>query len=302
MSFRELEIQSNAIDYLARHLIEGTLVLFLGAGVSREFGFPLWIDFANEFRIRCGLTGDLSASTSTPEEIQAGLDQALDEIDNSEVRKIEIVRAILYGGIAHPDVADAFSNHLLISILSLLIGRNRGHVKRVVTFNYDSILEWFLRLFGFDTKSISNLPALEGAEDVRIYHPHGFVPHSSLDLVDSDFLIVGLLDANLRAGVRADLWREKEMQLLESGVGLFIGLSPNSLSDRAVAPTYSAVGRKLINERPLGIWLSYSELSSIKKEEFWRTNIVPLEISESLEISKFLMNISRRALEIRQGI
>ena len=169
----------------------------------------------------------------------------------------------------------------------------------MVTLNYDSNLEWFLSLFGFQVNSISDLPSLEGSEDVRIYHPHGFIPHDSLKLSMSKFLILGLKDANNRLGNRNDLWFEKIRQILESGVCLFIGLSENTLSDRAIAPLLSATGDQFRDIRPLGIWIIRGKLQEEKRKELFRNNIVPLEIDNDLEISNYILEISQKALEIR---
>jgi len=298
MKFKELQQESFAIDFLADHLINGTLVLFLGAGASKGFGLPDWLELINAFRAKVGLSS-ISSSTS-PETIQNAMDEAIDIIKNDEAEKIRLIKEILYPSTNLLDVKLAYSSHLLISISSLLIGRQRGHIKRVVTFNYDSMLEWFLSLFGFQVNSISELPALEGSEDVRIYHPHGFVPHPILEFKESNFLILGLKDANIRIGARNDLWVEKLRQIIETGVCLFVGLSGNSLSDRAIAPIISKTGDYFKEERPLGIWIYRDILTDDKEKEYFRNNIVPVEINDDYKISEFLLKISQKALEKRK--
>ncbi len=295
MNFKEYQNPNYAIDFLSEHLINGSLVLFLGAGTSKGFGLPDWIELTNSFRKHVGLTE--VDDTLSPENIQNAVDEALDIINNEENRKIELIKKILYSDESKLDVKMAYSNHLLISIASLLMGSKRGHVKRVVTLNYDSMLEWFLTLFGFQVNSISVLPALEGSEDVRIFHPHGFVPHPALEMQGSNFLILGLKDANNRIGKRNDPWIEKERALLESGVCLFIGLSGNTLSDRAIAPLLSSTGDSFKDKRPLGIWISKSKLTETKKGEYFRNNIVPIEINNDMKISEFILKISQKALE-----
>ncbi|HUN17686.1 MAG TPA: SIR2 family protein [Saprospiraceae bacterium] len=298
MKFKELQDQNSAIDFLADHLINGTLVLFLGAGASKGFGLPNWFELINKFRGKVGLCA-INNST-TPEIMQNAMDEAIDIIKNDESKKIKIVKEILYPSTNELSVKLAYSSHLLISISSLLIGRKRGHIKRVVTFNYDSMLEWFLSLFGFQVNSINELPALEGSEDVRIYHPHGFVPHPSLDFRESDFLILGLKDANNRIGARNDPWVEKLRQIMETGVCLFVGLSGNSLSDRVIAPILSTTGDFFKDERPLGIWIYKDKLTDDKQKEYFRNNIIPIEMLEDSEISEFLLKISQNALEKRK--
>ncbi len=297
MNFKELQEENSAIDFLADHLINGTLVLFLGAGASKGFGLPNWPELINAFRQKVGL-----ASISNPlsaEIMQKAIDEALDKINNNETEKIRLIKEILYPAEAMFDVKLAYSSHLLVSISSLLIGRKRGHIRRVVTFNYDSMLEWFLSLFGFQVNTINELPSLEGSEDVRIYHPHGFVPHPNLSFRDSNFLILGLKDANNRIGARNDPWVEKLRQIMETSVCLFVGLSSNSLSDRAIAPILSTTGDSFKDQRPLGIWICKENLVQGTKDEYFRNNIVPLEIHDDYKISEFILKISQKALEKR---
>ncbi|MDR0605680.1 MAG: SIR2 family protein [Bacteroidales bacterium] len=294
MNFKELEKSYLAIDYLAQHLIDGSLVLFLGAGISKGFGLPDWKEFADLFRKKMGLS---SISMNNAEEIQTALEEAISKTNNDD-EKIEIVKEILYST-SVLDVKIAYTNPLLISISSLLIGRKRGHVKRVITYNYDSILEWFLSLFGFQVNSIIDLPALEGSEDVRIYHPHGFVPHPALGLDNSNFIILGIEDANERMGARSDLWRDKTRQILEEGVCLFLGLSYEALTDRGVEPLLRDAGKKCKEIRPLGIWI-YKDKNKLQKEQkdrFFNKNIVPIEIDEIHDIANFILGISQKALE-----
>lgn len=294
MKFTELTNIELAIPFLADHLIKGTLVLFLGAGSSKGFGLPNWLEFTNRFRTSVGLNEMTGANT--PEEIQHAMDEALDRIPGAQDR-INTTRSILYPDPDTLDVSWAFQNHLLISISSLLMGSKRGHIRRVVTLNYDSMLEWFLSLFGFQVNAIADLPAMEGSEDVRIYHPHGFVPHPSLKFRDSKSLILGLKDANNMVGGRENLWREKERQIMESGVCLFVGLSGNTLSDRSISPILSTVGDHFKEMRPLGIWIVKDDLTEVKKSEFLRNNIAPIQILGDQEISKFILRISQTALE-----
>jgi hypothetical protein len=294
MNFKELNDPNLASEFLSSHLVNGTLTLFLGAGATKGFGLPNWTEFANSFRAKCSLS--VLGVISKPEDIQDGIDEALDVIKNNEETKISIVKEILYGGKDFLEPRSIYSNKLLIAISSLLMGSRRGHIKRVVTLNYDSMLEWFLSLFGFLVNPISDLPALEGSEDVRIYHPHGFVPHPQLGLPNGKFLILGVKDANNRLGNKSDPWFEKVRQIMESGVCLFVGLSGNTLSDRAIAPLLSTTGDKFVDERPLGIWIHLGDLTPQKKAEYHRNNIVPLEMSDAEEIPDFLLQISQKAL------
>ena len=290
--FLELKDRDLAANYLAGHLINGTIVLFLGAGASKGFGLPTWIELANKFRGKFRLTP--IPDESSVEEVQLAIDEALDEIDHDESKKIELISELLYPeSLAN---IKAYSNNLLIALSSLLIGRRRGHINKVVTYNYDSMLEWFLSLFGFSVNTIHELPSLEGSEDVRIYHPHGYIPHDMINSQCSSFLIFGMQDANkrLRDG---EAWRQKTKEIMASGVCLFVGMSGNTLTDRSISPIISEVGEMVKNERPLGIWIYKDDLSQTKDKEFLRNNIIALPIPEAEDICDFILEISQKSLE-----
>lgn len=291
-NFIELKQREYAIDYLANHLIEGTITLFLGAGASKGFRLPSWVELCNKFREKYGLS-DIPV-TSPTESIQLAIDEALDKIDHDELKKIEIIKELLYP--TSFSIKNAYESHLLIALSSLLIGRKRGHVNKVVTYNYDSMLEWFLSLFGFEVNTIRELPALEGSEDVRIYHPHGYIPHDSLNMEGSNFAIFGMTDANRR--LKPDnIWFQKIRQIMSTSICLFVGLSGNSLTDRSMAPLFNEIGDLVKDDRPLGIWIYMDTLTEPKDKEFLRNNIIALEINDPDEICNFILEISQKALE-----
>jgi len=289
----ELKDKKNSIDYLSKCLSDGTLVLFLGAGASKGFGLPDWTTLVNELRLKAGL------------EVLKGKKHSADVLQNatSEVvvklkRPAELIKAIediLYKDFKNLSIVEALSNQLLVAISALLMGSKRGHISRVVTLNYDSMLEWFLSLFGFVVKTVYQLPELEGSEDIRIYHPHGFIPNPSLSLPGSDFVILDLHSANQRLGNKNDPWFEMTRHILDTGVCLFIGMSANTLSDRVLAPLLSTSGPNCGETRPLGIWILKDPLTRDKENEFARNNIVPLSIVSEKEISEFILEICQKA-------
>ncbi|ERJ87064.1 hypothetical protein HMPREF1990_01881 [Porphyromonas gingivalis W4087] len=299
--FSELKDRDFAVDYLAGHLIEGTIVLFLGAGASKGFGLPSWIELANKLRDEINKLRDKEnhlhpiPEDSSVETVQLGIDEDLDVIKHDEHRKIELISDLLYP--SSLTAFKAYNNNLLVALSSLLIGRRRGHINKVVTYNYDSMLEWFLSLFGFRVNIIHELPSLEGSEDVRIYHPHGYIPHPMMGSHNSSkFLVFGMHDANKRLR-EGEKWRQKTKEIMASGVCLFVGMSGNSLTDRSISPIISEVGEMVKNERPLGIWVYKDDLTPSKDKEFLRNNIIAIPIQQEDDICDFVLEISRKSLE-----
>lgn len=294
MNYPELEHKPHAIIYLAEKLSEGSLVLFLGAGTSFEFGLPGWLELVNDLRLSVGKTALVGPVTA--DDLQGAADEIEEELGDVHTL-MDRIEASLYKKLKSKKDIDGLDNKLLISLAALLMGSRRGHVSRVITLNYDSMLEWFLSIFGFVVRTIDNLPALEGAEDVRIYHPHGYIPDPEFSNKRSNSVILSLNAVNKKLGTPGEPWFEKVRQILESGVCLFIGLSGNSLSDRALAPLFATCGEKVVDTRPLGIWLlAKEELTEGKRKNFHRNNIVPVSIDEYHDIPDFLLKICQSAM------
>lgn len=283
-----------AINFLAKHLKEGTLMLFLGAGISKQFGLPKWDELVNDLRAEVGLAPLMSNPPA--DVLQRGADDVLDKL-KSEEELINLVEKYLYSKMSKLEPSTIFNNSLLIAIAGLLMGSKRGHVRRVITLNYDNLLEWVLSVFGFSVKTIYSLPELEGSEDVIIYHPHGFIPVPGLHKDKSNFIILGMDSANHRLGTLGHPWTELTRHLLKTSVCLFVGMSPESVSDRAISGLFATTGKEVSDNRPLGIWLVLDELGESKIAEFQRNNIYPIKMETPLEVSEFILNICKSAGE-----
>lgn len=292
--FEDLKHPPSAIEYLSTCLRKGTLVLFLGAGASKGFGLPNWKDLINLLRKEVELP-EITDSPSA-DDLQHAADEVKTALKNSDEDFLELIRKHLYTDSRNLPLVKLFDNHLLISVSALLMGSRRGHISRVVTLNFDSMLEWFLSLYGFIVKTTFELPDLEGSEDVRIYHPHGFIPHPLLKMKSSDFVILGMDSVNERLGTPGEPWFEMTRHILDTGVCLFIGMSGNTLSDRILAPLLNTCGKKSRSKRPLGVWILKEELIDKKANEFRNNNIIPISITSEEEISEFLLNICQKAM------
>ena len=103
--------------------MNGSLVFFLGAGISKGFGLPDWFDFTNSLRKLVGLK---KIDEALSQIIQQALDEFLDKINNDEIQKIMLVKKVLYPSDNRLEVSKAYSNHLLISISSLFNRKPKG--------------------------------------------------------------------------------------------------------------------------------------------------------------------------------
>jgi hypothetical protein len=280
-----------AQKFLVSHLREGTLVLFLGAGASVGLGLPSWDKFINGLRSAVGLP--TLTSTMNADELQLAADEVKSKF-STDIEYKNLLKKCLYEGMDRLS-SDILRSELLTALGGLLMGSRRGKIRRVVTLNFDSMLEWFLSLYGFDVRVIYRLPELEGSEDVRIYHPNGFLPHTSLNSVDSDFVILGLNSVNERLGTLGDPWYEMTRHLLRSGVCLFVGMSARTFMDRSLGPLLRIVANETQGRRVTGVWLLREEIPQPIQRQFLDNNVAPIMFSSEKDIADFLLGICQKA-------
>jgi hypothetical protein len=281
-----------ATTMLADHLQKGTLVLFLGAGVSVGLGLPNWVDFVNSIRTKAGLPQ--ISPTINADQLQIAADEVRAVVQNINDYHL-LLRDALYVNIANLS-SDVLANKLLISIGALLMGSKRGSVQRVVTLNYDSMIEWYLSLYGFVVRVVDKLPDLEGGEDVRVYHVHGFLPHSNMrGYQNSDEIILGFESVNKRIGTPGDLWVDMLRHIISNGMCLFVGMSENTFNDRALAPLFTTIGAHVSAVRPTGVYVLTGNRNSTVEQHYLRNNMVPLYVNNYDDIPDYLLGICREA-------
>lgn len=299
VEFDHLVYESRYVDYLAKSLVEGTLVVVLGAGASAGAGLPDWAMLVKRLTVKAGLTTDEVTSHSTADELQRLADEVKRDFCRNDERVFaDLVRECLYDGVVlSPNLV---RTELLESLGALMTGSRRGSVRRILSYNFDSNLEWYLHLHGIITRVIVRPPALEGAEDVRIYHPHGFLPHPDFRSTGSDFVLLGLQAANLRLGTAGDPWFELVRHLLRTGVGLVVGMSLRSFRDRSIAPLLSTVGSELRESRPTAFWLVDAADSDAcgtdeTTKELLDSNVVPIFWRHTSDVPNLLYRVCRQA-------
>lgn len=297
-----------ASDALAESLRNGTLVLFLGAGVSLGASLPRWKELIESMRDEVGLSND--GLGSSPDSLQVAADEVerryfekFPENDNRDFA--EFVRGCLYRGVRLDE--SLVTDPGLIGLGALMIGSRRGGVNRVVTLNLDCVLEWYISLYGLVPQVVHQLPADERDGDVRIYHPHGFLPHPDFDGESSESVVLGLKSANKRIGDPNNDWNALIRHILTSGMVLFVGLSEASFLDRTVGPwlEYAAEKNEIRDPAlPRGFWIlkledDRTEADILRiKEEFLASRVVPLIQTSGEDIARLLLRICQKAAQL----
>ncbi|PWB15638.1 SIR2 family protein [Comamonas sp. JNW] len=171
----------------------GRFSIFLGAGVSSSAGLPDWDTLLNSLFVSM-LTDDEANSKSTDSEHISSIVKRLRQIDgpssltlaryirkgittDSSVEQEKFINAVtkqLYG---LRNKKYSLSSSLIKSIINLCTpSRTGAKVKCVLTYNFDDLLEREASAHGISFKPIFEELDLPNAEELPIYHVHGFLP------------------------------------------------------------------------------------------------------------------------------
>jgi len=177
------EQAASLVEELADRYANEIVTLVLGAGVSQDSGLPGWEAligglFTLAFGERLG--GPIDREESLV------LSQAAGELNShSPLQTARYLRAMISSDaefenkLASVLYAKAKSqpNPLLDSIALLCIPeRDRSHVRSIITYNFDDLLERALQRLGIKTISIFRDHESAAQNELPIYHVHGYLP------------------------------------------------------------------------------------------------------------------------------
>lgn len=204
------------VDYLAEQAACGRLILFVGSGVSVPFGLPTWDELLAK------LAGDKwSKVNNTSIDSRKRADYILDHVFYGDRRGlIDRIRDIFY-----ERFSDGFEalrkSDLLLSIMALASVMSRNGPARIITTNYDTLIEEHLRLFGLRVHSTDTHQMWNPVADVVCYHPHGIISQRSEDSSNNIVLTSDEFDKISKD----DSWHGLLSGLLQSHTVLFVGVS-----------------------------------------------------------------------------
>jgi hypothetical protein len=214
------------IRVCARRLRQRQLSLALGAGVSGGSGLPNWTVLTDRLLKEAGLV-----RIGTKDEVEA--ERVFVETHSRDRLSFALaVKRALYDGYHH-DIEDLASKRLLVALGALTMASSRGSVADVITFNFDDLLEEYLRYHGFNVHSIAELPSWHSSADVRVLHPHGLLP-VRVAAQPSRGVVLTAADFDEIVGDTGNLWRQKMVSVLNGTFCLFIGLSGDDTNLRNI--------------------------------------------------------------------
>ena len=211
-----------AVEDIARLLHYGSLMLFLGSGVSTGFGLPSWQHLITRI---LGKGDDSIFLDELVKKSDKDLAKLIDkEDDGSDAYVAKVYNALYY------DVSSELSEQLsrsplLLAVAALLTGSCRGHVSSVVTYNYDDLLSQYLQMLGYRVCIRKKYSDFSTWADVEINHVHGYLPQSKQGASRANELILSDKSYRERRSSIDSGWSLYVERGLYSKNGLFLGLS-----------------------------------------------------------------------------
>ncbi|GHT06354.1 hypothetical protein FACS189423_11260 [Bacteroidia bacterium] len=280
------KIEVELVKYLANQLNKGRLCIVLGAGISSSFGLPNWEKLIKNLYDAKGLTRTSSDLMVAAEDYKR----------QNPVTYVSDVQAALYKD-SVIDFKELSSHHALAAIGALVMASKRGSSSKVITFNFDNVLELYLNYFGFVSSSQYEEKHWATNADVEIYHPHGFLSH------DGKIMSYPILDQksySQNIGNRTKLWNVHSISNMLTHTCLFIGLSGNDLNlDSMIQTIIDKDNHKSIQDGYPYWGVSFINDDN-KKTQWTDRKIFPFKVnSDFSNLPDFLFSIAQQAAQQR---
>lgn len=282
--------------FLSLELAAGRLTLVVGAGVSQEFGLPNWPELTAKIFEDARLEKPDGADRMTEEELATVL--LSDGFHNNDVEFARAIGRSLYPEDFKLDLERLKDNALLLAITAMAIALRTSPNPAVVTFNFDNILETYLKYFGFRVASIRDLPLWEESKEVFVYHPHGLIPMEQRDDVGRGVVFASTHYDRI-LGDR-ELWNNRLDETFSSSTCLFIGLSGR---DKNLRTRLGAAKRQhpAIQRLRHAYWgVRFSDESSDPMQREWRERgVKQVTLRSYAELPQWLFDIAQGAAPVR---
>jgi len=171
---------------------KGQISLFLGAGVSSSAGMPDWNKLLNSLFVSF-LTKEFDEDSNVTDKDISQIVDRLNTID--EPTSLMAARYIRKGFTKDADESEEFNTAITTSLYKLRNKKYQTHseliksigslctpkmtgskIKSIVTYNFDDLIERELVRRSIDGISIYSPEEIKSADELPIYHVHGFLP------------------------------------------------------------------------------------------------------------------------------
>lgn len=209
-------------DWLAEDLKKGRLGLVLGAGASIGFGLPDWLSLVKGAYKHAAVPWPRGHLAINPEEAADALLEK--HLKGDDVRFAQLIRSTLYQALpSQLEVSYFANNHLLLALCALIAASERGQVRNIISYNFDDLVEEYLRIQGLVVRSLVKLPSWDGRLDIEVLHPHGLL--SLREDIPSTRIVFASRHFEEFHGETGSMIRARLIDVLSSSTMLFIGVS-----------------------------------------------------------------------------
>ena len=303
-SIYENETQANKA--IVNCMQNGCLTLFIGTGVSisaTEKKFPGWVQLVTRCvnKINAITNSDVISLDPTREKDNGYLQDTMQKVYQKHKDHYGLngfpafVKECLYDGVEYG--RDVLKSDILFALGGLVMGSIRGSVNSVVTYNYDDLLEWYLKLHGLKVQIIEDYPKTVGQSDVCVYHPHGFLPlMKELQKATTEKILITRTDY-IKNSENGMPWNTLQQVVLSSNVPLFIGFSGE---DEHVEQLCHRAKKTIKEKNPRRTFLGFIYLqdNSENREKQLRLSeagLVPIYFGNYDELPQRLLDIAQLA-------
>lgn len=279
-----------AVDRIGALLRDGVLRLFLGAGVSSGFGLPEWKTLIARVLSR---DTDKDFLDSLPDRTPTDLTKLVDDVDDASDEYVRKVHEALYRDAAKSLFDQLQRSPLLLSVSALLTGAYRGRIDSVITYNYDDLLEQYLRMLGLAVCPRVKSSDLSTRADVEINYVHGRLPQVWDDSTPMPSIV--LSDKSYRAKrARIDEgWSAAVQNGLYSKIGLFLALSGD---DSSILDLLERLQIEVRHQPYNGYWLLTADAFERNKKPILDVGMCPISIIKEA-VPQFIFTVCEAAAQ-----
>lgn len=227
--------------FLANQLSRGSVSLVVGAGVSMGFQLPSWDDLVKQM-YRTKREKLPTKRRSAPEMCDA---LKLKYFAGNDLQFSELVRDSMYRKI-DADPSLVLSSPLLQAVGSFLVSSMRGRTGSLISFNFDDLIETYLRLLGFVVRSEPKAPYWTVNADMQVLHPHGILPQDPKQPCTD--IVLTASDYDRVIGHDSDAWNQSMKSVLAGTTPVFLGLSGDDQRLRSLLTQVKTIHPALVRE------------------------------------------------------
>jgi len=279
------EIKLELQKYLANQLNKGRLCIVLGAGISKSFGLPDWQTLIKNLYDEKGKTLSNDNFMEAAEKYKTEYQQDY----------ISDVKKALYKD-ANIEFTQLTTQSTLAAIGALVMASKRGTSSKVITYNFDNVLELYLNYFGLASNSKYETLHWASSADVEIYHPHGFLPYKVES--NSEEIVFDQASYSKIIGNRTNPWNIHLSSIMMTHTCLFIGLSGKDLDLDSII--HNTIGNHKSIQSNYPYW-GVSFVSDDNEKNKWKERkIFPYKIkSDFSDLPDFLITIAQCVANLR---